>query len=178
MERLTGLNIILWFQPYEVSQEYFCCVLASSVYYLTIAKHLWENFCSTLKDHENHESLAQWVFPHLQYVRIPFTYLLITMLPYILCVAKYYYNITIQKLTSCKTDVFHCLYVATVPVHHTSVTNQVWACDVHHSCVACVSCLCPVSLSRVSRVLTGKYTHTKIACNSARTYQVFKFYTW
>ena len=124
MERLTGVNIY-GFNRMKFSQEYFCCVLASSAYYLTIAKYLWENFCSTLKNHENHESLAQRVFPHLQYVRIPFMYLLITVLPYILCVGKYYYNITIKKLTSCKTNVFHCLNVATVPVHHTSVTNQV-----------------------------------------------------
>ena len=42
------------------SQEYFHGALASSVYYLTIAKYSWENFHSTL---ENHESLAQQIFP-------------------------------------------------------------------------------------------------------------------
>ena len=29
---------------------YFCSALASGVYYLTIAKYSWENFCSTLKN--------------------------------------------------------------------------------------------------------------------------------
>ena len=75
-----------------------------------------------------------------------FTYLLIiTIHPYILCIEKYYYNITIKKLTSCKINVFHCLYVATVPVHHTcTVANQVWACDTQYSLVVCVSYLCPM----------------------------------
>ena len=121
VERFTGLNIH-GFNPMKFSWEYFCCVLVSIVYYLTIAKYLWENFRSTLKNHENHESLAQRVFPHLQYVHFH----VITIQSYILCMEKYYYNITIKKLTSCKTNVFHCLYVATVPVHHTCrVANQV-----------------------------------------------------
>ena len=67
MARLTGLNIYD-FNPMKFSQEYFCCVLASSVYYLTIAKYLRQTFRSTLKNHKNHERLAQWVFPLLRYV--------------------------------------------------------------------------------------------------------------
>ena len=39
--------------------------LASSVYYLTIAKYLQENFCGALK---NHKSLAQRIFSCLWYV--------------------------------------------------------------------------------------------------------------
>ena len=59
-----------WFHPYyvSVSQEYFCSTLASSVYYLTIAKYIQENFCSTLKSHKNCESLAQRIFLHLRYL--------------------------------------------------------------------------------------------------------------
>ena len=30
-------------------QQYFCGPLASSVYYLTIAKYSWGNFCDTVK---------------------------------------------------------------------------------------------------------------------------------
>ena len=39
--------------------------MATSVHYLRIAKNSRENFCGKLK---NRESLAQWIFPHLQYV--------------------------------------------------------------------------------------------------------------
>ena len=66
-ERFTGLNIhssSLWI----FSWEHFCGPLTSSVYYLTIAKYLRENFCGTLKNCENHESLAQRIFPRLQYL--------------------------------------------------------------------------------------------------------------
>ena len=36
-----------WFHPYiTFLQEYFCSTLARSVYFLTIAKYLWENFHS------------------------------------------------------------------------------------------------------------------------------------
>ena len=50
--RLLGYTV--YFKPYEV----FHGALASSVYYLTIAKHSCKNFHATLK---NHESLAQWI---------------------------------------------------------------------------------------------------------------------
>ena len=63
MERFAGLNI--QFQPYRsFLREYFCCALASSVYYLTIAKYPWENFHSTLKIHE---ILPHRIFPRLWY---------------------------------------------------------------------------------------------------------------
>ena len=58
-------------------------------------------------------------------------YLLIRTHPYISSVPKYYKN-----LPSCKTDVFHCLYISTMPV--CSVANQVQVRDMHHLCVACV----------------------------------------
>ena len=61
MGRFAGLNIVvsaLW----SFSWEYFCSALASGVYYLTIAKCPWENFCGTLKNCENHEGLAQQTF--------------------------------------------------------------------------------------------------------------------
>ena len=45
--------------------KYFHGALATSVYYLPIAKNLWENFHSKL---ENYESLAQRIFPRLQYM--------------------------------------------------------------------------------------------------------------
>ena len=69
MERFAGLNIrglspmkafvgiLLW--------EYFCGALASSVYYLIIAKYSQENFRNTLK---NCKSLARQIFPCLQYI--------------------------------------------------------------------------------------------------------------
>ena len=123
VERFAGLNIHN-FSPMKFSWEYFCNVLASNVYYLTIAKYSWENFHGTLKNRKNHECLAQRIFPRLGYYI--FTYLLMRIHPYILCMAKYYYILIIKKLTSCKTNLFHCLYVGTVPVHHTCrVANQV-----------------------------------------------------
>ena len=61
VERFAGLNIC-GFRSF--SREYFCGTLTSSVYYLTIAKHWWENYLSTLK---NCESLAQWIFPRLRH---------------------------------------------------------------------------------------------------------------
>ena len=63
-ERFAGLNIC-GFSPMKFSQEYFCGALASSVYYLTIAKYSWKNFCGTLKKCENHKRLAQQTFPRL-----------------------------------------------------------------------------------------------------------------
>ena len=60
VERFTGLNI----HSFSFSQKYFRSALATSVYYLRIAKNSWENIRSTLK---NRESLAQRIFPHLWY---------------------------------------------------------------------------------------------------------------
>ena len=51
----------------KFSRKYFHGTLASSVYHLTIAKYSWENFRGTLKNRENHKSLAQQIFPHLRY---------------------------------------------------------------------------------------------------------------
>ena len=70
MERFTGLNI-RGFSRTKFSQESFHHALASSVNYLTIAKYLRKNFRGTLKNHENHESLAQRIFPYLQWFRKP-----------------------------------------------------------------------------------------------------------
>ena len=56
-EIFAELNI-LSFIPIKFSQEYFHGILASGIYYLTIAKYLWENFCGTLK---NHPSVAHAV---------------------------------------------------------------------------------------------------------------------
>ena len=44
--------------------------MATSVYCLPIAKNSRENFCGTLKNCENHESLAQRIFPRLRYSMI------------------------------------------------------------------------------------------------------------
>ena len=54
MERFTGLNIH-GFSPISFT---------GIVYYLTIAKYVQKNFCST---HENLASLAQQIFPCLQH---------------------------------------------------------------------------------------------------------------
>ena len=43
-------------------RKYPCGALASSVYYLTIAKYSRENFHGTLTNRENHESLAHQIF--------------------------------------------------------------------------------------------------------------------
>ena len=45
MERFAGLNI----RGFIFSWKYFCDALASSIYYLTIAKYSRENFHNTLK---------------------------------------------------------------------------------------------------------------------------------
>ena len=65
VERFAGLNIHS-FGPIKFFTEILCGALASSVYYLTIAKYSQENFCGTLKIHKKRESLAQWIFPRLQ----------------------------------------------------------------------------------------------------------------
>ena len=62
--RFTGLNICS-FSPMKFLREDFCGPLASSVYYLTIAKYSQKNFRGTLK---NCESLAQQNFPCLPYI--------------------------------------------------------------------------------------------------------------
>ena len=46
-------------------RKYFHSALATSAYYLPIAKNSWENFHSKL---ENGKSLAQQIFPRLQYM--------------------------------------------------------------------------------------------------------------
>ena len=40
------------------------------VYCLPIAENSWENFRGTLKNRENHETLAQQIFPRLRYIFI------------------------------------------------------------------------------------------------------------
>ena len=87
-------------------------------------------------------------------------------MPYTLSIIKYYYNI--KNLTSCKTNAFHCLYVATVPVYHIhSVTNQVQACDVHHSCITCALCVCLVcSLASMHMPKLLAKVHMRAKCLS------------
>ena len=54
---------------WSFSRKYFRGALATSVHYLPKAKNSWENFRSKLKNRENHESLAQQIFPRLRYNR-------------------------------------------------------------------------------------------------------------
>ena len=49
-------------------RKYFRGALATSAYYLPIAKNSWENFCGKLKNCEYRESLAQRIFPRLRYI--------------------------------------------------------------------------------------------------------------
>ena len=58
VERFTELNIHC-FSAMKFLRKYFCGALATSVHYLPIVKNSQENFCNTLKNHKNHESLAQ-----------------------------------------------------------------------------------------------------------------------
>ena len=53
-ERFTGINIRSS-SPMNFFMGTLLWCLASSVYYLTIAKYLQENFCGTLKNCENRE---------------------------------------------------------------------------------------------------------------------------
>ena len=71
MERFTGFNIHS-FNPMKFLQEYFCGALASSAYYLTIAKYSWVNFHGTLTNCENNESLAQQIFPRWRFIALCF----------------------------------------------------------------------------------------------------------
>ena len=64
VERFAVLNIHS-FRLMKFWREYFHSALTSSAYYLTIVKYSQETFSSTL---ENCESLAQWIFLHLQYI--------------------------------------------------------------------------------------------------------------
>ena len=61
----------LRFQPqWKSSRKYFHVALARSAYYFSIIKekHLcsWKYFRGTFENHENHENLAQKIFPYLQ----------------------------------------------------------------------------------------------------------------
>ena len=68
VERFTGLNI-RGFSPIKFfTRIIFHDVLTSCDYCLTIAKYSWENLHGTLKNYENHESLAQGIFPCLRYI--------------------------------------------------------------------------------------------------------------
>ena len=58
VERFAGLSCGFSTMKF-FSQEFFRGALASSVYYSTITKYLWENFRSTLKNCENCKTLAQ-----------------------------------------------------------------------------------------------------------------------
>ena len=62
VKRFAGLNI-RDFSPMKFLQKYFRGTLATSVYYLPIAKNSREKFGGTLK---NRESLAQRIVPHLR----------------------------------------------------------------------------------------------------------------
>ena len=64
-ERFAGLNI-RGFSLMKFFTGIFHGALVSSVYYLTITKYSQENFHGTLKNHENHESLAQQIFFRLR----------------------------------------------------------------------------------------------------------------
>ena len=66
LERFPGLNICS-FSRMKFVTGILLQYLASSVSYLTIAMYSWEDFHITLKNHKNHKSLAQWIFPRLQY---------------------------------------------------------------------------------------------------------------
>ena len=48
--------------------KYFRDALATSVHYLPKANNSRENVHSKFKNHENRESLAQRIFPHLRYI--------------------------------------------------------------------------------------------------------------
>ena len=62
-KRVAGLNIH-GFSPLKFSWKSFCDALASSAYYLTIAKYTQEPFCNAVKNHKNCKSLAQQIVPH------------------------------------------------------------------------------------------------------------------
>ena len=67
-----------------------------------------------------------------------FMYLLIITRQCFLSLTKYVLlQHNLKKLPGCKTNAFHCLYIFTVPVYHTSsVANQVQVNDMYCSCVA------------------------------------------
>ena len=62
VERFTGLNIC-GFSPMKFFVEILRGALATSVYYLPVAKISQKNFRGKLK---NCKSLAQQIFPHLR----------------------------------------------------------------------------------------------------------------
>ena len=55
------------FQPYEVFRRNIYAMHWPPVFitYLYRANNSQENFCGTLKNRENHNNLAQQIFPHL-----------------------------------------------------------------------------------------------------------------
>ena len=66
-ERFAGLNI-RGFRPMKFFMGIFSwCLGQRRLLFNYIAKCSWENFRDTLKNCENCESLAQQIFPHLQY---------------------------------------------------------------------------------------------------------------
>ena len=77
----------------------------------------------------------------------------------------------IKKLTSCKTDAFHSLYITAVPVHLTcSVLNQVQACDMYHLCFACVVCVHWQACAWQNCML--QFVHAKFLWNTCRDMRV------
>ena len=76
MERFIELNIC-GFNPTGVSTEILSHCLAISAHYFSIIKERWlysrKNLRGTLENSEKRESLAQRIFPYLQYsfVHIP-----------------------------------------------------------------------------------------------------------
>ena len=75
MERFAGLNVCS-FNPIEVFTEILLCYLGQKCLLFGITKegclYSWEKVHDTLEKHEKHESLAQRIFPHLQYVLLSY----------------------------------------------------------------------------------------------------------
>jgi len=65
-ESFAGLNFHV-LTPWSISQKYFCGSLVRNVVNYSSCKIFTENF-RDLRNRENHESLAQQIFPHLWYL--------------------------------------------------------------------------------------------------------------
>ena len=75
VERFAGLNVRS-FNPIEVFTEILLRCLHQKCLLFGITKegclYSWEKVRGTLEKHEKHESLAQRIFPHLQYVLLSY----------------------------------------------------------------------------------------------------------
>ena len=102
-------------------------MLASSAYYLTITKYSWENFHDTLKNHENCKSLAQRIFPHLQYhnyITCKLNDYCISLYKFLVCVTAQKYAWFSGKNCNCSITLYRLATISAKHIKHITLIEQ------------------------------------------------------